>query len=156
VQGDARDFTFPNAFAAVISTFNSFAHVQTHDLADVFHNVRDALAPGGTFLFDLTTEEAYRARWRGSFSSVGEDHACIVRPTYDPATKVATNYVTAFESDGSGAWKRSDFQIVQNCHARRDVDQALARAGFERVQMLDAQHDLGMQGEAGRAFFLCK
>ena len=110
------------------------------------------------FLFDLTMEEAYVVRWQGSFSTVGDDHACIVRPRYDMTTKVATNFVTAFEReprDPTG-WRRSDFCIVQNCHSREAVQAALAHAGFHEVQTMDAQHDLGMDGESGRTFFLCK
>jgi SAM-dependent methyltransferase len=157
VLADARDFSLPQRFDAVISTFNSFAHVETNDLECVFRNVRRVLRDDGLFLFDLTMEEAYRARWRGSFCSVGGDHTCVVRPAYDPEKKIATNFVTAFERSGDDeTWKRSDFQIVQNCHAREAVESALARAGFPDVQIKDAQQDLGMSGEAGRQFFLCK
>lgn len=158
VRADARAFSFPVPFDAVISTFNSFAHVQTSELDTVFHNVRRALRPGGVFAFDLTMEEAYVVHWQGSFSMVGDDYACVVRPTYDLGTRVATNFVTAFERNECDAsdWKRSDFCIVQNCHSREAVEAALARAGFHSVQTMDAQHDLGMDGEAGRTFFLCK
>jgi SAM-dependent methyltransferase len=165
VQGDARNFCLGRRFATVVSTFNSFAHMDTAELVDVFRCVREALREDGVFLFDLTMEEAYLARWRGEFSSIAEDHACVVRPTYDAEVKVATNYVTAFERDsesrasesnGSDAWRRSDFTIVQKCHARAAVEELLGRAGFAHVQMMDAQHDLGMAGESGRAFFLCK
>jgi SAM-dependent methyltransferase len=156
IQADARSFTLQQTFDAVISTFNSFAHFPTDELSGVFRNVRAVLRPGGVFLFDLTMEEAYRAHWRGEFSSVTDDHACIVRPTYDAVEKRATNYVTAFERDQRGAWRRSDFVIVQNCHPRTDVECALTTAGFSRVDILDAEHDLGMIGEAGRAWFLCR
>lgn len=160
VQGDARNFCLGRQYAAVVSTFNSFAHVKTVELVDVFRSAREALREGGILLFDLTMEEAYRARWRGEFSSIAEDHACVVRPTFDAEANVATNYVTAFEraseANDDGAWQRSDFTIVQTCHARDAVEESLRRAGFAHVQMMDAQHDLGMAGEAGRAFFLCK
>jgi SAM-dependent methyltransferase len=155
IHADARRFTLPQTVAAVISTFNSFAHFRTSELSTVFRNVRAVLRAGGTFLFDLTMDEGYRAHWRGEFSSVTDDHACIVRPTYDAAAKRATNYVTAFERDQRGTWQRSDFVIVQNCHARAEIERALDTAGFSRVEILDAERDLGMAGESGRAFFLC-
>jgi SAM-dependent methyltransferase len=155
IHADARSFTLPHTVAAVISTFNSFAHFRTEELPAVFDNVRTALAAGRIFLFDLTLEEGYRAHWHGEFSSLTDDHACIVRPTYDPAQRRATNYVTAFERGQRGAWKRSDFVIVQNCHSRAHIESALASAGFSRIEILDAEQDLGMTGESGRAFFLC-
>lgn len=156
IHADARSFTLQHMFAAVISTFNSFAHFRTNELSTVFRKVRAALRPGSIFLFDLTMEEGYRAHWRGSFSSATDDHACVVRPTYDPINKRATNYVTAFERTHRGSLTRSDFVIVQNCHSREDINRALAAAAFSSVEALDAEHDLGMTGESGRAFFVCE
>src|SRR5689334_8588919 len=36
VHADARSFALPHRFAAVISTFNSLAHVASHELESVF------------------------------------------------------------------------------------------------------------------------
>jgi SAM-dependent methyltransferase len=157
VKGDAREFTLPEKFAAVISTFNSLAHVRTDELQRVFASVRSALLGDGVFLFDLTLEESYLARWKGSFTSVADDHVCVVRPCYDEKSRVATNAVTAFEPAGrDGQWRRSDFVIVQNCHPIEAVEMALAQSGFTSLQTFDSERDLGISGEAGRAFFLCK
>jgi len=160
VLADARNFRLHSRlakqFQAVISTFNSLAHIRTSELGEVFCSVRQALSTGGIFLLDLTMEEAYRARWRGSFSSVTNEYACVVRPTYDAANRTATNYVTAFLPDSNGTWRRSDFTIVQNCHSQCEVEAALHSCGFTEVRVMDAQDDLGISGESGRAFFLCK
>jgi SAM-dependent methyltransferase len=154
--GDARDFAFDQAFDGVVSTFNSLAHVKTHELDSVFRNVRRALEPGGPFLFDVTMEEAYASRWSGPFNTVGEGYACIIRPSYDAKTRVATNEVTLFEKVSGNEWRRSDFTILQNCHARDAILGALARAGFNQVNDYDAGRDLGLAGETGQGFFLCK
>jgi SAM-dependent methyltransferase len=154
--GDARDFAFDQPFAGVISTFNSLAHVQTSELEHVFRNVRRALEPGGPFLFDVTMEEAYAQRWSGPFNTVGEGYACIIRPSYDSITRVATNDVTLFERAAGDEWRRCDFTILQNCHPRDAILQALALAGFNHVDSYDAGRDLNLAGETGQAFFLCK
>ena len=153
---DARVFHRPARFDAAISTFNSLAHIQAvEDLTLVFRNVREALRPEGSFLFDLSMEEAYSSRWRGSFAIVAEDHACAVRPIYDPETRIGTNRVTLFEAN-DGSWNRSDFTITQKCHEECVVRSALGEAGYHFVQAFDAQRDLGMTGESGRTFFLCR
>lgn len=53
-------------------------------------------------------------------------------------------------------FRRSDFVITQTCHSESDLRIALAAAGFSSVQAFDAQRELGMDGEAGRTFFLCR
>jgi SAM-dependent methyltransferase len=156
VQADARHFQMSGSFDAAISTFNSLAHIDSQsDLVRVFRNVRDALHPGSPFLFDLSMEEAYTSKWRGSFALVADDHACIVRPIYDAQSQIGTNRITLFELV-SGAWQRSDFTITQKCHAASDVRSALHAAGFDDVRTYDAQRELGMTGESGRTFFLCR
>jgi SAM-dependent methyltransferase len=153
---DAREFHSPRRFDAAISTFNSLAHIPTiQELARVFCNVRQALRTGGAFLFDLSMEEAYSSRWRGSFSLVADDHVCVVRPEYDPQEQIGTNYITLFER-GNSAWRRSDFDIKQTCHSERDLRSVLDEAGYDDVKTFDAQRELGMSGESGRTFFICR
>jgi SAM-dependent methyltransferase len=153
---DAREFDLPPVFDSAISTFNSLAHVETtEDLTRVFKCVYRALRPGSFFLFDLSMEEAYSSKWRGSFSVVEDNHACIVRPLYDPQTRIASNCVTLFEARLS-VWQRTDFTITQKCHDEREVRAALAAAGFNEVKTFDAENDVGMTGENGRCFFLCR
>ncbi len=153
---DARDFRFNQQFDAAISTFNSLAHLEsTEDLYRVFRSVRQALPPGAPFLFDVSMENAYAAKWRGSFSKVTPEKACIVRPVYDRSSRVATNHITLFQF-ADGEWTRSDFSITQRCHAKSDVCSSLRRAGFDHVTDPDAESDLGIRGEAGRTFFLCR
>ena len=67
-QADMRSFDCPPQYQAVICAYNSVPHITSLvDLVRVFQSVRRALAPGGTFVFDLYSEEAYIERWRGSF-----------------------------------------------------------------------------------------
>lgn len=157
---DARAFVVRDRFDAVISTFNSLAHVETAaDLAAVFSRVRHALRTGSPFLFDLSMEEAYVSKWRGSFGTVADEHACIVRPAFDYVRRLGINQITVFEhaeSELAPLYRRSDFMIVQRCHSRLELITALNNSDFRHVQSFDAQYDLGMNGEAGRSFFLCR
>lgn len=166
-RADARYFTLTTSnalrsFELVISTFNSLAHIDDiSDLSEVFRNVRACLAPGAMFVFDLTMEEAYASKWRGSFALLAENHACIVQPVYDRTTRIGTNNITVFELHNRGShlealYLRSDFVIKQKCHSESDLRAALNCAGFPSVEIFDAERDLSMEGEAGRAFFVCR
>lgn len=153
---DARAFSTSRCFDAVLSTFNSFAHASTiSELEAIFRNVRAALKPDALFLFDISMEEAYTSKWRGSFGDVQEDVAWIVRPTYDAETKIARNDVTIFQRNSS-SWHRTDLSISQRCYSEQEIRAALSAAGFQKVASYDAERDLAMQKEAGRRFFLCK
>jgi SAM-dependent methyltransferase len=160
---NALSLALPIRFDAALSTFNSLAHfADIGELTTVFRNVHAALRPGAPFLFDLSMEEAYASKWRGSFALVADDHACIVEPRYDADTQIGTNRITVFEVENRHSkleipfFRRSDFTITQKCHSESGLRDAVANAGFTSIQALDAQRDLGMSGESGRMFFLCR
>jgi hypothetical protein len=134
-----------------ISTFNSLAHLETaDDLRSAFRSLRAALVPNAPFLFDTSTEEAYTAKWRGIFRYQGANCECTVEPGYDTHRRIGRNHVTLMCSD-----QRRQFCIQQTCHSEEDIRAALANSGFRSLKAFDAQNDLGMEGEQGRAFFLC-
>jgi SAM-dependent methyltransferase len=156
ICADISGVELPRRFAAALSTFNSLAHVYTlEDLTRAFSSVRRSLTAGGMWLFDLTSEEAYVARWHGSFVMLDGRECGIVRPSYDRASKMARNDVTVFERNGSEIWRRSDIRIFQKCYTAEEVRRALIDAGFLSVATYDAGA-IGMTGERGRTFFLAQ
>src|SRR3989304_1905773 len=62
VLADARSFTLPGTFHAVLSTFDSLNHVMMlPELTEVFRRVHAVLVGGGGFFLALTMERGYRA-----------------------------------------------------------------------------------------------
>jgi len=156
IVGDIRHVSLRPEFDAVVSTFNSLAHIySTADLAKACNNARHALRSGGAWLFDLTMEDAYLTQWRGSFALVGEHECGIVRPSYKPATRMARNEITVFYRDGKKLWPRRQFAITQKCHSHDEVLRALLEAGFKAVATYDAAA-VGMAGETGRTIFVAR
>ncbi len=152
---DVKHFSLQPVFDGIISIFNSLAHtMRTDDLQRIFQNAQSALKTGGTFVFDLTMEDGYTAKWRGSFGEVHESVAWTVRPSYDARSKLACNDVTVFRRQAGDLWQRSDFRITQKCHAEHEIRNSLHAAGFRRIDSYDAERDLGMAGESGRTFFV--
>jgi len=156
ILADAFHFAFAHSFDAVLSSFNSFAHAATlSELETILSNTRAALKAGCPFLFDLSMEEQYLAKWRGSFGEVHNDLAWIVRPSFDRSSRIAHNDITILRRGGKSSWQREDFAFPQRCHLEGEVRAALSRAGFQHVVSFDAERDLGISSELGRRFFLC-
>ncbi len=156
VVDDARTFRFECTYDAALCVFDSLNHILSLDeLISVFCNVYSVLQDGGVFLFDLNMEEGYKARWRGSYNIVEDDHVCVVHLNYRTEEKIGESQVTVFRLDGQ--WRRSDLTLLQRCYSQEEIETALANAGFTNVAIYDGQRDLQLAGKgAGRAFFVCR
>jgi SAM-dependent methyltransferase len=153
---DARSFSLQGEFHLALSVFDSLNHIMDlEELALTFGNVYQALLPGGLFLFDLNMEEGFRARWRGSFGIVEEDHVCVGRSSYRPEKGIGQADFTVFRLVDA-AWQRTDVTLLQKCYAESEIRGALAGVTFQEVQTFDAQRDLGWHRDVGRTFFLCQ
>ncbi len=157
VVQDARYIDLPGRFAAVFSTFDSLNHVMSLDqLEQVFRSVFTVLEGGGYFAFDLNMAEGYKARWRGSFGHVEEDHVCVVRSSHDADRKIGTLDVTLFELKDSG-WVRTDFPLNQRWYEQGDIRERLRNAGFEELQSFDGHEPIVEGGvQQGRMFFVAR
>lgn len=154
IIADARIFDLQGMFHGVVSTFDSLNHIMSlKELRSVFRNVYAALREDGIFLFDLNMEEGYKARWRGSFSIVEDDHLCVIRASYHPEEGIGQNDITIFNLEGG--WQRSDLTFLQKCYSEEEVQSALDTVGFTKIYAYDAQRDLKLTGEVGRTFFVC-
>ncbi len=151
---DARSFTVGEPVGVVVSTYDSLNHIMSaSDLADVFGRVGDALVEGGSFVFDLNTEDGYQARWRGSFGIATDTEVVVVRPRYDQEERIGTMELTVMTLD-DGAWSRTDVALAQRCHEEGEVLGALAGAGFGSVEVVAAtEMDWA---EVGRSLYVSK
>lgn len=156
IVDDARRFRFECTYDAALCLFDSLNHIMTFDeLISVFRNVYSVLQDSGVFLFDLNMEEGYKARWRGSYHIVEDDHVCLVRLGYRAEEKMGESQVTVFRLDGQ--WRCSHLTLLQRCYSQEEIESALEDAGFTNVTIYDGQRDLQLAGKgAGRAFFVCR
>jgi len=95
---DARTFHLPAIYHAVVSTYDSLNHLMSlEELSRVFRNVYACLQQDSLFLFDLNVEQGYKARWRGSFGIVEDDHVCVVRTSFDEDEQIGRTAITIFD-----------------------------------------------------------
>ncbi len=157
VLADARSFSFPYSFDAVVSTFESLNHVMSmEEMAQVFRNVHAALKNGAHFVFDVLMEEAYQSNWGKSSAIVEEDDVCILQGGYDADRRVGRAEITLFRNEGE--WRRSDVRILQRCYELGEWLRALEETGFSEISSYDVRRRLGMPGDlgVGRVFFVAK
>jgi SAM-dependent methyltransferase len=154
---DARAFSMPGQFDAVFSLFDSLNHIlEGSELRSTFDNVYQALRPGGWFLFDLNTEEAFLERWDDDFGYSDELRAVIVHVAYDPQERLGRFEAAIFrvEDPDDECFRRSDVTLLQRPYEPAEVTDWLRQVGFAEVRVLEAQGDLGLDGHVGRVFFL--
>jgi len=151
---DARDFTLDHQCAAAISTFESLNHMPSlEDLRRLFACVHRALVPGGTFYFDLNTDEGLRARWNGEMTIHDEGRTWRIRLGYSPETWTGRMHITV--SRGDAATPERAFDIFERHFPGDDVRRALAEAGFVEVRTFNSQRDLGLDA-IGIDYYVCK
>jgi len=155
IHGDARNFKLPRVYHAVISAFDSLNHIMEIDeLKMVFHNAKTVLLDDGLFLFDLNIEDESEVLGN-TLDLVGEDHACIVRSSYDAEKKLKRYDVTMFRAENEG-YERSDLTLIQRYYESAEVISALSDAGFSRVKTYDARREFGFTLSDGRMFYLAR
>lgn len=151
---DARSFEVEQPHHAIISTFDSLNHIlDPSELEQVFNQVRQALAPGGIFHFDLNMHEGYLERWKGGFHITEEDLVCVMEARYDPARRLACNDFTLFTPEVPG-WRRRDFTLTQRCYSKEEVLLMLSSAGFRDIHA-KSSGEVGFDS-CGRMFFSCR
>lgn len=156
VAADARCFGFRPCFDAVLCTFDSLNHLLTlEEVEAALRNVRAALAPGGLFIFDILTDDAYRREWGKSSTIVEPDHFCYVRGRYDPSLRLGVTEITTFRLEIG--WFRQDLTVYQRCYTRAEMRAALTAAGFTSIQVHPAK-SLGVSGRLsiGRVYFAAR
>ncbi|MBO0721812.1 MAG: class I SAM-dependent methyltransferase [Blastocatellia bacterium] len=155
IHADARSFELPQIYRAVISAFDSLNHVMTiEELAGVFARVHSVLLDEGVFLFDLNVED--ESEFLGNtLDLVGDDHALIVRTSYDQQEKLKRYEITMFVKEND-CWRRSDITLWQRYYETEEVLSSLADAGFRRVRTYDAHREFGFNLSDGRLFYLAR
>ena len=147
---DASTFHVKGRCEGAVSTFDSLNHLLSLEaLQGCFRSVARALKPGAPFAFDMLLESAYQTNWTDAFTLVRDDHVLLLSGSgFDFRTRMAQCRITMFRLL-DGAWRRSDVEVHERCYSTREIDDALAGAGFEAVSYYDAR-DLGMRGQLGQ------
>jgi SAM-dependent methyltransferase len=139
VAANALALPFKGAFQVVLMVYDAFNYLMTEeDAAQCLAEVRRVLAPGGVFIFDITTESNSRRHFEDMLD-FGELEGCtyVRESRYDRDARLQRNDFTFFVEKEPGA-----FVKVKESHQQRIFRlsrlKALARKeGFEAVGCFD-------------------
>ncbi|HEX4050167.1 MAG TPA: methyltransferase domain-containing protein [Steroidobacteraceae bacterium] len=152
---DAREFTLPGSFHAVISLNDSLNHLLTiEDLMSAFTSVARCLPSDGIFLFDLNLAHKYETSWGGSMSIVEDDAVCAIVVESNLQQKLATFDAATFIKI-HGVWSREDAHLCQTWYEPEKIAAALQQTGFVNVQISDRKGTKLNNWAVDKAFFWC-
>jgi SAM-dependent methyltransferase len=136
LAADMTDFRVESPCDAAISLYDSINYLLTEeDLRDCFRCVRQAVKPGGLFVFDLNTVYSLSVFWgsRTTPRKAGGIYS-IWDNSFDPKTKVSTLKLTFWEEAGGDASPESFHEVhKERAYTRHEVKRSLKAAGFGRV-----------------------
>lgn len=127
----------PASFDLATCFFDSLNYLTADgDLEAAFGGVARALAPGGSFVFDLNTEAEFLT-WndRDEVAHDGPDLLVYNRLSYSPSTGLAQGRVVWFVREGD-LWRRAEELHVERAWGRREVRAALDAAGLRLLACL--------------------
>jgi SAM-dependent methyltransferase len=131
LQGDAADFSLPDRFGLVVSTFDALNHLPDEDaLRACFRCVHDVLVPGGTFVFDLNTRAGLRAGWNGINVQDTEEAMIVNRGFYDEAAGKAWVKISGFLRVEDGLYERFEQVAYNTAFDLSSVTAALQEGGW--------------------------
>ncbi|MSP16658.1 MAG: class I SAM-dependent methyltransferase [Myxococcales bacterium] len=153
VQGDMRTFAFRARFPLVLCPFNAFQHLYTRvDALACLERVREQLAPGGVFAFDVLLPDMQwlmksdKRRWsrtRFRHPTTGGRVEYSTNHTYDAVTQISFIRIYYETLDVPAAEKRTDVvRLAQKQYFPVELETLLHVAGFR----IAARHG-GFEGE---------
>ncbi|MDZ7959071.1 MAG: class I SAM-dependent methyltransferase [Aulosira sp. DedQUE10] len=143
ILDDARFFTLPPTFYAVISPSGSLNHMTTiEEMQQVFTKVYNALLDNGVFLFGLNLEDSYTS-WKGAISDgdVKDDLAWACCDNYNPVEKIGSFKITIFQLLEQ-VWQRFDITNLVRAYSQKEIVSTLECVGFKDIKVYDGDGNL--------------
>jgi SAM-dependent methyltransferase len=132
LQQDMTGLDLYGTVEAVFCTIDAINYLTLEDkLMEALRRVRLFLEPGGAFIFDLLTPEAFAARDGAVFMSDAEGVYCTWRCSYK--APFCHQEVTLFAETDGGLWTRRDENHIERAYELDFVERSLREAGFADV-----------------------
>lgn len=130
---DMRAFELYGTVQAAVCTLDGINHLTgAADLPKCLSLLHNYIEPGGLFVFDVNTPKKFKYFY-GENDYILEDEGimCCWQNDYNERRRICTFYLTVFEQNDDGTWKRTDTEQRERCYSKSQLEGALERAGFE-------------------------
>ena len=134
---DMREFALKEKQDAIISIADSMNYLSNvDDLTKVMKCVKDALIPGGVFIFDLKTEFFFKEIVRErTFRGKGQGFTYVWKNHYDEEEKYHLYDVSIKHRDEDGKWTIDNEVHKQQVFTGADIKTAAQAAGFKKAKV---------------------
>lgn len=136
---DMRRLALHRPADAVLAVCDGVNYLTLKGAEGFFANAYAALREGGMLLFDISSR--YKLSTILGNNTFAEDEsaaAYIWKNAYDEQTKQIQMELTLFEKQADGRYVRFNESQIQRAHSQREMEGAMKRAGFERIEAFDA------------------
>jgi SAM-dependent methyltransferase len=128
--GSFTSFRVGGTYDLITCWFDSLNHITTdRDLLTCFRRVRNHLAPGGAFLFDVNTPVAFRERWCMTNYRSTSDYTVHEHGLADPGSDFGWFEIEAYVKRGR-TYQRYKMPFVQRGLTARLLTNLMTKARF--------------------------
>jgi ubiquinone/menaquinone biosynthesis C-methylase UbiE len=132
LQQDMTKLDLYGTVEAAFCTIDALNYLTTEEsLIKTMSRVRLFLEPGGAFVFDMLTPDAFAARDGAVFMSDAEGVYCTWRCSY--IAPFCHQEITLFAKQDGGLWERRDENHIERAYDLDFVESALKEAGFSDI-----------------------
>jgi SAM-dependent methyltransferase len=133
VQANAMKLPFLNHFNLVLSMFDSLNYIlELEDLIEAFSSIKDALKPGGHFLFDLNTPYGLKCVSGRDVREENKNLMSVWRNSYNKKERILTLHLTLFVKKDSN-WHRIDEIHKEKGYSEEEIKYGLKTLNFEGI-----------------------
>ena len=139
IQADMRDFQIDEPCGAALCLYDSINYMLSREeLRQAFEQTREALLPGGLFIFDIISEKNIVAHFdRKTFSENRPDYTFIWKNRYSKLEKMCRTELTFFYRAGD-QFERYVETHTQRIFEVKEAKETLKEAGFQFLSAFNA------------------
>lgn len=136
---DMRSFELYGTVGATVCCLDSINYLTGEgDLAQCFATVHNYLDPDGLFLFDVNTPYKFAHTYADQAYILEDEIAgravyCGWQNSYDAETNLCQFYLTLFEEQANGSYRRAEETQTERCYTHDAILEALANTGFAHL-----------------------
>ncbi len=154
VRADVRSFRLPGQFDVITCLFDSLNYLSTkRDLARALRRVRQHLAQGGLFIFDVNTFAGLQDRWCRTSTMREPGRMVIVETSFNEKRALGRCLITGFVKEGR-RWRRFDEEHIQRGYRPDEVAELLTRVGLA-FRQYDGRTFSRPRQRSGRLLYVC-